>query len=431
MNVCLTNDSFPPLIDGVANTVMNYADIIQREYGNATVLVPKYPDVSDDYPYKVVRYPSVDTTNMLGYRAGIPFSKTILDNTFDKNIDIIHSHCPAASTVVARVVREATNAPIVMTYHTKFDIDIARALKGKAIQELAIKIFVANISACDEVWTVSEGAGENLRKLGYNGDYVIMKNGVDFPKERVCDEKIAELAKKHGIQDDETVFLFVGRMMWYKGCKLTVDSLLRAKESGCKFKMIFVGDGNDKSEIEKYAAESGLGKECIFVGAIRDRFLLRTYFSMADLFLFPSNFDTNGIVVREAAACSLASLILRGSCAAEDITDGQNGILTDDNAEAMSSEIVKACGDKETLKRIGKNASEQIYMTWEDSVKIAMDRYYTVIENYRSKPSKHPDLLSVYAKTYENNQEFKKSIHQLRETFKSLIDSQDDIDRYL
>lgn len=80
MNVCLINDSFPPLIDGVANTVLNYASIIEREYGTATVATPYYPGADDSaYPYKVVRFPSIDTTKLVGYRAGFPFSAETLE----------------------------------------------------------------------------------------------------------------------------------------------------------------------------------------------------------------------------------------------------------------------------------------------------------------------------------------------------------------
>ena len=46
-SVCLINDSFPPVIDGVANAVTNYASIIQRNYGDATVVTPYYPDADD------------------------------------------------------------------------------------------------------------------------------------------------------------------------------------------------------------------------------------------------------------------------------------------------------------------------------------------------------------------------------------------------
>ena len=55
LGICLLNDSFPPTVDGVANTVLNYATVIDKKYGNAYVVVPKYPDAEDDYPFEVLR----------------------------------------------------------------------------------------------------------------------------------------------------------------------------------------------------------------------------------------------------------------------------------------------------------------------------------------------------------------------------------------
>ena len=54
LKVCLLNDSFPPTIDGVSNTVFNYASIIQDKLGEAVVATPKYPNVEDDYDFEVV-----------------------------------------------------------------------------------------------------------------------------------------------------------------------------------------------------------------------------------------------------------------------------------------------------------------------------------------------------------------------------------------
>lgn len=79
LSVCLLNDSFPPVIDGVANAVLNYARIIQEGLGSTVVGVPDYPGVTDSYPFPVVRYPSFDTTKLVGYRAGYPFSPRALD----------------------------------------------------------------------------------------------------------------------------------------------------------------------------------------------------------------------------------------------------------------------------------------------------------------------------------------------------------------
>ena len=175
LNVCLINDSFPPAIDGVANAVTNYAQIINREYGRAAVVTPYYPEADDSaFAFPVIRYPSVDTTKAVGYRAGIPFSPEVMNRLEGERFNIIHSHCPITSTILARSLRDRIHVPLVFTYHTKFDIDIANAVKSRLLREEAARLLVENISACDEVWTVSQGAGENLRKLGYQGDYLCL-----------------------------------------------------------------------------------------------------------------------------------------------------------------------------------------------------------------------------------------------------------------
>ncbi len=385
LNVCLMNDSFPPLIDGVANAVINYATVISEQLGSATVVTPSQREgVEDDYPFTVMRYKSMPITEKLcGYRAGYPFSSSRLEMLANEKFDLIHSHCPFASNVMARMLREKTDIPIILTYHTKFDIDIRRALPTKIISDAAIKLVVANIAACDEVWTVSKGAGENLRSLGYEGDYVVMENGVDFPCGRADPDEVAELRSIYGFEDGVPVFLFVGRLLWYKGIRLILDALRILSDKGIKYHMLFVGDGLDREEIEAYVDELKLRDNVIFAGAIYDREDLRVCYTAGDLFLFPSLYDTNGIVVREAAACGVGSLLIEGSCAAEGITHGRTGILTQDNAEAIAAELEFAASHLDEVHQIGQHAMEEVYISWETSVKRAFERYQVVIQNVK------------------------------------------------
>ena len=404
LNVCLINDSFPPEIDGVANAVTNYARIINREHGRATVVTPSNPDADDSvFPFNVLRYPSVDMTHYVGYRAGMPFSAEVLGEIERSGFDIIHSHCPITSTMLARVVRERIDAPVVFTYHTKFDIDIANAVRGKLLQEEAARILAENISACDEVWTVSRGAGENLHKLGYKGDYIVMPNGVDFPKGRVSDELIAEVTQGVDLPEGVPVFLFVGRMMWYKGIRIILDALRELADGGTDFRMVFIGGGTDRDEIIEYAESLKLGGRVHFCQPIHDRERIRAWYCRADLFLFPSTFDTNGLVVREAAACALGSVLVAGSCAAEDVTDGVSGFLIEENAPYMAAKLRELCAAPEAMARIGEGAQRDIYMSWEEAVSRAYTRYFTVIDNYkRGLYPKHEKLSDEMFRTMAN-----------------------------
>ncbi len=379
--ICLLNDSFPPNIDGVANAVVNYAQQLNQNGQPAIVIAPNHPQAKDDeFPYQVLRYPSVSYSKESQYKAGIPFSPEVARELDRHEIGLLHSHCPIVSTFMARQIRHLKNAPIVLTYHTKFDIEIANIAPIQPLQNACKKALVANISACDDVWVVSSGAGENLRGIGYEGDYIVMHNGVDFPKGRIGEEKVAAATEGYDLPGDVPVYLFVGRLMWYKGIRLIADALTMLKKNGKDFRMVFIGTGDNHAQIEQYIQECGISDRCIFTGPIRDREVLRAWYCRADLFLFPSTFDTNGLVVREAAACSLASVLIQGSCASEGITHGENGFLIDETAESLYGCLSTL--STEAIKTAGENAAEQIYLSWESAVQKASDRYAVVMDRY-------------------------------------------------
>ena len=316
--ICLLNDSFPPEIDGVANAVVNYAKNITKSGENAIVVTPAMPGADDSaFPFPVLRYPSIDTRKKLGYVAGYPFSPETARVLTEQKVELMHTHCPITSCLLARSLRAVVDAPLVLTYHTKYDVDIAKAVRGKLLQESAIRALVQNIASCDEVWVVSRGAGENLRSLGYEGGYIVMENGVDVPRGRVSDEAIAAATGRYDLPQNVPVFLFVGRLMWYKGIRIILDALKTLCEKNVDFRMVFVGEGADGAEIRSYAEERKLSDRCFFTGAISDREIIRAWYGRSDLFLFPSTFDTNGLVVREAAASGTATVMIRNSCASD------------------------------------------------------------------------------------------------------------------
>ena len=432
MNICLTNDTFPPTIDGVANAVKNYAVELTAAGHQCTVVTPEYPGVQDNYDFPVIRFPSIDTTSLIGYRLGDPLNPQLTLKLADTDFDLIHTHCPFASMVLGRNLRGALNKPLVFTYHTKYDIEIQKALQSEILQKAAADILVRNISACDEVWAVSHGAGENLRNLGYQGEYIVMPNGVDLPRERVSDTIVHELKQAHGIPEDRPVFLFVGRMMWYKGIRIILDALKILLAQQYPFTMIFVGDGMDLEEIKAYAETLDLMDVCRFIGPVYEREEIRAWYCTADLMLFPSSFDTNGLVVREAAACSLASVLIKDSCAAEGIEDGKTGILIGENAEEMAAALVSLPVEK--MRSLGEQAAEAIYLSWADSVHAAAERYAVIQEKwlrweYPNKELPTDELMRFFKELRDARKDVRD--HLLTEYMKKREEVRSRIERYL
>ena len=432
MNICLTNDTFPPTIDGVANVVKNYAVELTAAGHSCTVVTPEYPDVVDEYPFPVVRFPSLDTTSLIGYRLGDPLNPMLTLKLADTDFDLIHTHCPFASMILGRNLRGALNKPLVFTYHTKYDIEIQKALQSEVMQKAAADILVRNISACDEVWAVSRGAGENLRGMGYQGEYIVMPNGVDLPRARVDECAVHMLKMTHDIPEDRPAFLFVGRMMWYKGIRIILDALKLLQAQQYPFTMIFVGDGMDLEEIRAYAEQLQLMDVCRFIGPVYDREEIRTWYCSADLMLFPSSFDTNGLVVREAAACSLASVLIKESCAAEGIEDGKTGVLIGESADEMAAALVSL--STETMHTLGEQAADTIYLSWADSVHAAAERYAVIQEKWqrREYPNKElpsDELLRFFKDLHDTREDVRE--HLMTQYMKKREEIRSRIDRYL
>ena len=381
--ICLLNDSFAPVIDGVANAVMNYAKNLSSDEESSVVITPDYPGADDSqFPYPVLRYPSLDLRKSTGYTAGIPFAPELLRSLEPYHVQLLHSHCPIVSTMLARELRQVLDVPLILTYHTKFDIDIANIMHSRALQEASKRALLENINACDEVWAVSQGAADNLRSLGYEGECVIMHNGVDLPRGRVRQAQIDAVTEGFDLPAQVPVYLFVGRIMWYKGLRIILDALAALDQEKRDFRMVFVGGGGDFDQVKAYSEKLGLAKKVFFAGPVHQREALRAWYCRADLFLFPSSFDTNGLVVREAAACALGSVLIAGSCAAEGVTNERNGLLIEENAQSLAHCL---CGlSKEAMSLIGSYAQKELYLSWEDAVKAARERYQVVIDRYNS-----------------------------------------------
>lgn len=386
LKIALGTESFPPTVDGISTVVKCYADIINDKLGEASVVVPKIPNNEDyKYPYEIYRYKSLFTFGE-GYPVGWPFKEQFATDIIDRNFDILHSHCPIATSYFFRRINRIKRIPQVLTYHTKYEYDFEQRIPSLAVKHRAYGFLLNNIKSADEVWVTSRGTVDSLRKVGYEGDFVVMPNGCDLPKVDCTDDMKAMIRRKHGIPNDVPILLFVGRMMWYKNLRIILDSCKILKDCGRDYRMIIIGMGPEENAIKKYSRKLGLDDKVIFTGQLLDRSELQIYYGTADLLVFPSTFDTNGLVVREAAASATPTLVVFDSCASEGIKDCETGFLCLENSRSVAKVIDSVIDNKDLLNRVGLNARNNIYISWDESVTNAYNRYQIVIDKFNSTP---------------------------------------------
>ena len=76
-------------------------------------------------------------------------------------------------------------------------------------------------------------------------------------------------------------------------------------------------------------------------------------------------------------------MLIKGCGASEGVSDGVNGLLIKENAQSLADCLLTLANNKAKMREIGANAARDLYISWEDSVKAAMERYDVVIDRYR------------------------------------------------
>ena len=161
------NDSFPPAMDGVANTLINYADYFNREEGVCYAVVPYYPHARyEEYAFPVLNFASIPVPFRKQYRFSHPgLSFRLSSRLTDIDFDIIHAHSPFTAGRIALNLAKKRDIPIVATFHTKFRDDIMTVIKSDSIADWMIDNIISFYNQCDAVWAVNQATGRDTRRI--------------------------------------------------------------------------------------------------------------------------------------------------------------------------------------------------------------------------------------------------------------------------
>lgn len=374
----LFNDSYPPIIDGVAITVQQYARCLHNKGEAVCVITPKSPDYIDQDPFPVYRYPSIPLISREPYRLGLPDFDLGFQSSLEKiPFSLIHAHCPFTSGLLAMKIAKDRKLPFVASFHTKYKDNFEQSVHSKAMVKLMLLELVRFYNQADEVWIPQEAVEETLREYGYKGKVVVMNNGNDFQSDMDPDVMKKTARLKLGIQEDELVFVYVGQLVWEKNLRLILEGLA---QTNLKYMMYFVGTGYATEDMKVLTEKLNISDKVFFTGMIADRNVLQDYYAAANLFIFPSIYDTWALVAREAAALHTPSVMVRAATAASQIVDNYNGFLIENNPKSLALKLTALSQQPDLLTTAGKNAAQTLTKSWEQVADDVLERYKALID---------------------------------------------------
>ena len=392
IKVLLVTDTYYPKFDGPVLVTTHYAkNFMQMPDIRAEIAAPRQPDpdnpkqpYKDNQPFPVHRCKSWRASE--GYRMGVPF----IDRKFKKwlrsqHFDLIHCHSPFTMCKFFGKYARKRKIPTVFTFHTKFHEDFQRIV-GKGFRyRFMMRYILKNINRMDFSVAVSNGSAEVLRSYGYKKPVGVIRNGADFTYPANPAALIKTVNEKYSLSPDEPVFISVGRIVSNKNLPLAFHALKIVHDRGHDFKFLVIGDGPEESNLRALSKTLGLQDKIIWTGKIMDREALSAHYLRGDLLVLPSMFDTSSLVLLEAAALKLPTIMNHGCIPAEVITDGVNGILAEQNPESWADKIIYTITHKKEMNKMRNAAQSQVYKSWETVAQEVKDYYFKVIEEYKKK----------------------------------------------
>ncbi len=392
ITTCQFSDSYFPIMDGVGMTAHNYTHWLNQKYGKSVLVAPKVKDYKDHVDYKVYRFKSILLPGMNPYRVGLP----IVDIKFKQSIknqqfDLLHAHCPFISGMVAQKLARKMNVPLVTTFHTKYRDDFKKVINNDLIIDFMMNMTLDFYNKADLVWVPNKATGQTLKEYGYDGSFEIMRNGTDM---EIPEKTHIMKFRKKGLamidaNPDEFVMLFVGQHRWEKNVRLIMEALRVLHADKKKFKMVFVGEGYAAREMKKLVKQYNLRETVIFLGVLTDRNELKNVYAASDLFLFPSIYDNSPLVIQEAAAFSIPSIVVKNSSSSEGMIDGVNGFLIENESESLVKKISELMKHQDVIKKVGDGARKSIYHPWEEIVDDVYQRYAEILRERNTKRPKN------------------------------------------
>ena len=382
LRIGLFIDTYFPMVDGVIMVVDNYARRLTK-IADVTVFAPKVPEKEYDdsgLPYRVVRCKSIPLSFM-DYALPMPdFDREFKRALKEADLDIVHIHSPATIGKMALNYAKKHHIPAIATMHSQYKQDFKRAVKAEWLAKAMTNRLMKFFDQCTECWAVnSEIARIFYEEYGYKELPKVMGNATDMLPLENTELSNKEIDEKYGIAPVQKVFLFVGRLNILKNILFIVDSLKIVKEHGVKFKMLFVGNGQDEEALREKIKEDGLEKEVVLCGRVMDRELMAKIYSRADLFLFPSLYDASSLVQVEAASQKTPTIFIEGAATSATVTNEVNGIIAPNSPLAYAKSIEKMVSDKEYYHRISEGAFRDLYRNWDKVTEDVYKQYVALL----------------------------------------------------
>ena len=270
-----------------------------------------------------------------------------------EKIDIIHSN-NFAPALTGSILSSLTNVPHITTVHDIFSLCGKDYWKrwGQQTNVSRLNVFLAPFFEkmmiklqYKAVHTVSNATKNDLLKFGAKKPIYVIPNSIEINEFKPRDTK-------------QFQFVYVGRLVFYKNLEVVIKAIKIVKESYPKIKLVIVGDGPYRKNLEKFTIESNL-KDCIEFKGFLSSLEKTEQLATSQALVFPSLCEGFGLVILEAFAQRKAVLVSDIPPLSDIVVHEKTGlVISSHNEQEWAKAMISIIENTEKSKMMGLNGKE-------------------------------------------------------------------------
>lgn len=328
MHVLMISDVYFPRINGVSTSIQTFREGLQEEGVKVTLVAPSYEANGHAGETDTLRLPSrtipFDPEDRLMHGNHL---RSLPERLADERFDLIHVQTPFAAHYTGLKLAKHKGIPCIATYHTHFEEYFHHylpVLPRPVARGLTRRLARSQCNALDAIIVPSTAMQSALQEYGVTRPLHILPTGIPLAQFDAASGRDFRL--RHGLPVDRPLGLYVGRVAHEKNLSFLLEATAEARKLNPQLALVIAGEGPALPGLKKQAERLGLANDVFFVGYLERKTELPECYAAADLFVFPSVTETQGLVLLEAMAAGLPVLGIPAMGAA-DILGPQRGAV--------------------------------------------------------------------------------------------------------
>ena len=365
MKIALFSNSYLPYLSGITLSIKTLKDELCSLGHTAFVVGPSYPGHKET-DARSLRLPSLPATYP-GYRFVLPYSPPIFSALRKEKIELIHAHQPFGVGLAALLLARRMKIPFVYSFHTLFTRYVHHA--PFIPQRLAKRLIASYVTffcrRADTVIVPSEMVRRLLVLRKVNSPIKVIPTGIKLDaikeKKKIGGQRAA-VRKKHQLPPGAKILLYSGRLSEEKNFPFLLRAFAAIQQEAKDAYFLVVGGGPKENEYRRQARGN-----IIFTGQ-RPHSEVLDYCLAADVFVYASTTETQGLVLTEAKACGLPVVAVFGGGISDVIESGIDGYVLPRSQELFVEHVLRLLKEDALRQEMSIKAEEDAHLRFSSVV---------------------------------------------------------------